>query len=89
MCHAPDYADNVLTHRGALVDLMLRGTPMGARSGFPLSERCIAWMAGESTSKASSGWPDAALCESRNWDCRAAVPAELPPEITLFTLKNS
>ena len=58
LCHAPDYADNVLAHpRGALVDLMLAGHSHGG-PGAAADCRSAAsrgWRA-KSTSRASSGW---------------------------------
>jgi predicted MPP superfamily phosphohydrolase len=90
MCHAPDYADELLTHpAGKAVDLMLSGHTHGGQVRFPLVGALNLPAMGE---KYVEGWfrfGRLQLYVNRGIGT-VGLPFRLncPPEITMFTLRR-
>jgi hypothetical protein len=91
MCHAPDYADNVLAHpRGALVDLMLAGHSHGGQVRLPIVGALHRVDGGRKYVQGLFRLGHMQLYVNRGIGT-VGLPFRLncPPEITLFTLHNS
>jgi len=91
LCHAPDYADKVLAHpRGALVDLMLAGHSHGGQVRLPLVGALHRVDGGKKYVQGLFRLGHMQLYVNRGIGT-IGLPFRLncPPEITLFTLKNS
>jgi hypothetical protein len=91
MCHAPDYADNVLAHpRGALVDLMLAGHSHGGQVRFPIVGALHRVDGGRKYVNGLFRLGHMQLYVNRGIGT-VGLPFRLncPPEITLFTLRNA
>jgi len=91
LCHAPDYADNVLAHpRGALVDLMLAGPSHGGQVRLPIVGALHLVDGGRKYVQGLFRLGRMQLYVNRGIGT-VGLPFRLncPPEITLFTLKNS
>jgi hypothetical protein len=91
LCHAPDYADTVLAHpRGSLVDLMLSGHTHGGQVRLP-------WVGALSLPPWGKKYVEGIFHLGRlqlyvnRGIGTVGLPIRLncPPEITLFTLKQS
>jgi hypothetical protein len=91
LCHAPDYADNVLAHpRGSLVDLMLSGHSHGGQVRLPIIGALHRVDGGRKYIHGLFRLGRMQLYVNRGIGT-VGLPFRLncPPEITLFTLKNS
>jgi hypothetical protein len=91
MCHAPDYADNVLAHaRGALVDLMLAGHSHGGQVRLPIVGALHRVDGGRKYVQGLFRLGQMQLYVNRGIGT-VGLPFRLncPPEITLFTLRNA
>jgi predicted MPP superfamily phosphohydrolase len=91
MCHMPDYADIVLAHpRGALVDLMLAGHSHGGQVRLPILGALHRVDGGKKYVHGLFRLGHMQLYVNRGIGT-VGLPFRLncPPEITLFTLKNS
>jgi predicted MPP superfamily phosphohydrolase len=91
MCHAPDYADHVANHsRGHLVDLMLSGHSHGGQIRMPLLGPIVLPPWGKKYPEGLYRFDRLQLYVNRGIGT-VGIPFRLncPPEITLFTLKNS
>jgi predicted MPP superfamily phosphohydrolase len=91
MCHAPDYADNVLAHpRGALVDLMLAGHSHGGQVRLPIVGALHRVDGGRKYVQGLFRLGHMQLYVNRGIGT-VGLPFRLncPPEITLFTLQNA
>ena len=90
MCHAPDYADNVLAHpRGALVDLMLAGHSHGGQVRLPIVGALHRVDGGRKYVQGLFRLGQMQLYVNRGIGT-VGLPFRLncPPEITLLTLQN-
>jgi hypothetical protein len=91
MSHGPDYADNVLAHpRGPLVDLMLAGHSHGGQVRLPIVGALHLVDGGRKYVQGLFRLGQMQLYVNRGIGT-VGLPFRLncPPEITLFTLKNS
>jgi predicted MPP superfamily phosphohydrolase len=91
LCHAPDYADDVLAHpRGALVDLMLAGHSHGGQVCLPIVGPLHLVPGGKKYVAGLFHLGGMQLYVNRGIGT-VGLPFRLncPPEITLFTLRNS
>ncbi len=91
LCHAPDYADNVLAHGyGAVVDLMLAGHSHGGQVRLPIVGALHRVYGAEKYVQGMYQLGGMQLYVNRGIGT-VGVPFRLncPPEITLFTLQNS
>jgi len=91
LAHAPDYADDVVAHpRGALVDLMLAGHSHGGQVRFPLVG-ALSLPPGAKKYVEGLYRVGGMLLYVNRGIGTVGLPFRLncPPEITLFTLKNS
>jgi predicted MPP superfamily phosphohydrolase len=91
MCHAPDYADHVATHsRGHRVDLMLSGHSHGGQIRMPLVGPIVLPPWGRKYPEGLYRFDRLQLYVNRGLGT-VGIPFRLncPPEITVFTLKNS
>lgn len=91
MCHAPDYADDVVAHpRGHLVDLMLSGHSHGGQVRLPIIGPVILPFGGRKYVQGLFRLGRMQLYVNRGIGA-VGLPIRLncPPEITLFTLQKS
>jgi predicted MPP superfamily phosphohydrolase len=91
MAHAPDYADQVVVHpRGHLVDLMFSGHSHGGQIRIPFLGPIILPPMGKKYVEGLFRFDRMQLYVNRGIGA-VGVPFRLncPPEITVFTLKNS
>jgi uncharacterized protein len=91
LCHAPDYADDVLAHpRGALVDVMLAGHSHGGQVRLPMVGALSLPEGGRKYVQGLFRLRQMQLYVNRGIGT-VGLPFRLncPPEITLFTLQNS
>jgi len=91
MSHAPDYADHVANHsRGHLVDLMLSGHSHGGQIRVPFLGPIVLPPLGKKYPEGLYRFDRLQLYVNRGLGT-VGIPFRLncPPEITLFTLKNS
>jgi predicted MPP superfamily phosphohydrolase len=91
MCHAPDYADHVANHsRGHLVDLMFSGHSHGGQIRMPLLGPVVLPPWGRKYPEGLYRFDRLQLYVNRGLGT-VGIPFRLncPPEITVFTLKNS
>lgn len=91
MSHAPDYADELLTHpRGQLVDLMFSGHTHGGQVRFPFVGPMQLPEGGRKYVEGHFRFNHLQLYVNRGIGA-VGLPFRLncPPEITLFTLQNS
>jgi len=89
LCHAPDYADNVLAHpRGSLVDLMLSGHSHGGQIRLPIVGAVHRVVGGRKYVEGLFRLGQMQLYVNRGIGT-VGLPFRLncPPEITLFTLR--
>ena len=91
LCHAPDYADNVLAHGyGAVVDLMLAGHSHGGQVRLPIVGAVRRVYGAEHYVQGLYQLGRMQLYVNRGIGT-VGVPFRLncPPEITVFTLQNA
>jgi predicted MPP superfamily phosphohydrolase len=91
MCHAPDYADNVLAHPlGHLVDLMVSGHSHGGQVRFPFLPAYHLPSGGQKYIEGLFRLDRLQLYVNRGIGT-VGLPFRFncPPEITLFTLKSA
>jgi predicted MPP superfamily phosphohydrolase len=91
MCHAPDFADTVITHpRGHLVDLMFSGHTHGGQVRIPFMPHYHLPAGGKKYVEGLFRFSQMQLYVNRGIGT-VGVPLRLncPPEITLFTLKRA
>jgi len=91
MCHAPDYADNVVAHpRGPLVDFMISGHSHGGQVRLPFVGALHTPSWGQKYVEGLFRFGGMQLYVNRGIGT-VGVPFRLncPPEITLFTLQNA
>jgi predicted MPP superfamily phosphohydrolase len=91
MCHAPDYADDVIADpRGRLVDVMLTGHSHGGQVRLPFLGAIVLPKGGRKYVMGLYRFNRLQLYVNRGIGT-AGLPFRLncPPEITLFTLANS
>jgi predicted MPP superfamily phosphohydrolase len=91
LCHAPDYADNVVAHGyGAVVDLMLAGHSHGGQVRLPIMGAVHRVYGAEHYVQGLYQLGSMQLYVNRGIGT-VGVPFRLncPPEITLFTLQNA
>jgi predicted MPP superfamily phosphohydrolase len=91
MCHAPDYADDVVVHpRGHLVDLMMSGHSHGGQVRLPFVPPLHLPEGGKKYVEGLFRLGRLQLYVNRGIGA-VDVPFRLncPPEITLFTLQKS
>jgi len=91
MCHAPDYADEVLAHpRGHLVDLMLSGHTHGGQVRFPFLPAFHLPFGGQKYVEGLFRIDQMQLYVNKGIGA-VGVPFRLncPPEITLLTLQRA
>ena len=91
MCHAPDYADNVVAHpRGQLVDFMVSGHSHGGQVRFPIVGALHLPTWGKKYVEGLFRFGNMQLYVNRGIGT-VGVPFRLncPPEITLFTLQRA
>jgi uncharacterized protein len=91
MCHAPDFADDVIAHpRGHLIDFMLSGHSHGGQVRLPLIGPVILPFGGRKYVEGLFRFGRMQLYVNRGIGA-VGLPIRLncPPEITLFTLQRS
>jgi predicted MPP superfamily phosphohydrolase len=91
MCHAPDFADNVVAHRrGSLVDFMLSGHTHGGQVRFPFLGALHLPEGGQKYVEGLFRFGRMQLYVNRGIGA-VGLPFRLncPPEITLYTLQPS
>lgn len=91
MCHAPDYADQVIAHqRGHLVDMMFSGHTHGGQVRIPFLPPCRLPYGGQKYVEGLFRFNQMQLYVNKGIGA-IGVPFRLncPPEITLFTLERA
>src|ERR1035437_177349 len=91
MCHAPDYADDVIAHpRGHLIDFMVSGHSHGGQVRLPFIGPVILPFGGRKYVEGLFRFGRVQLYVNRGIGA-VGLPFRLncPPEITLFTLQRS